>query len=68
MIVKTLVGVGGGTIGMSEKGQAFGYTPMPPRIRLRAETGKNLSLYPAEWLTGSCPRIWIAIALTSASS
>lgn len=51
VIVKTLVGVGGGTIGMSEKGRELSaYILDAAKDQLRAETGKNLSLYPAEIL------------------
>jgi hypothetical protein len=51
VIVKTLVGVGGGTIGMSEKGRELSaYILDAAKDQLQAETGKNLSLYPAEIL------------------
>jgi len=51
VIVKTLVGVGGGTIGMSDKGRELSaYILDATKEQLQVETGKNLSLYPAEVL------------------
>ena len=51
VIVKTLVGVGGGTIGMSDQGREFSaYILDAAKDQLLVETGKNLSLYPAELL------------------
>ena len=51
VIVKTLVGVGSGTIGISEKGRELSaYILDAAREQLQVETGKNPSLYPAEIL------------------
>jgi len=51
VIVKTLVGVGGGTIGMIEQGRELSaYILDAVKEQLQTETGKNLSLYPAEIL------------------
>ncbi len=51
VIVKTLVGVGGGTIGMSQQGRTLSdYILDAANEQLQAETGKNLSLYPVEIL------------------
>jgi len=49
VIVKTLVGAGGGTIGLNEKGQRLSeYILDAAKEQLQAELGKNLSLYPTE--------------------
>ena len=51
VIVKTLVGTGGGTIGLTDKGQRLSeYILEAVREQLRVELGKNVSLYPAEML------------------
>ena len=51
VIVKTLVGVGGGTIGMTDQGRELSaYILDAAKDQLFVETGKNLSLYPAELL------------------
>ncbi|SPE50997.1 conserved hypothetical protein [Verrucomicrobia bacterium] len=51
VIVKTLVGVGGGTIGMTDQGRELSaYILDAAKDQLLVETGKNLSLYPAELL------------------
>ena len=51
MIVKTLVGAGGGTIGLNENGQRLSeYILDAAKEQLQAELGKNLSLYPTEQL------------------
>lgn len=51
VIVKTLVGAGGGTIGLNEKGQRLSeYILDAAKEQLQAELGKNLSLYPTERL------------------
>lgn len=51
IIVKTLVGAGGGTVGLNEKGQRLSeYILDAAKEQLQAELGKNLSLYPAERL------------------
>jgi hypothetical protein len=51
VIVKTLVGSGGGTIGLSDKGLRLSeYILEAAREQLRIELGKNISLYPAEIL------------------
>ena len=51
VIVKTLVGAGGGTIGISDTGRKLTeYILDAAKEQLEIETGKNLSLYPAELL------------------
>ncbi len=51
VIVKTLVGAGGGTIGLKDKGLRLSeYILDSAKEQLQMETGKNLSLYPAELL------------------
>ena len=51
VIVKTLVGVGGGTVGMNQQGRELSaYILDAVKEQLQAETGKNLSLYPVEIL------------------
>jgi hypothetical protein len=51
VIVRTLVGSGGGTIGLTDKGQRLSeYIIEAAREQLRIELGKNISLYPAEIL------------------
>jgi len=51
VIVKTLVGSGGGTVGVSEKGQRLSqYILDAAKDQLQIELGKNLSLYPVEIL------------------
>lgn len=51
VVVKTLVGSGGGTMGVNEKGRRLGeYIIDAVKEQLQAETGKNLSLYPVELL------------------
>ena len=51
VIVKTLVGTGGGTIGLTDKGQRLSeYILEAAREQLRVELGKNVSLYPSEML------------------
>jgi len=51
VIVKTLVGAGGGTIGLMEKGQRLSeYILDAAKEQLQIELGKNLSMYPAELL------------------
>lgn len=51
VIVKTLVGSGGGTIGLTDKGRRLSeYILDATKDQLLAETGKNLSLYPSEIL------------------
>lgn len=51
VVVKTLVGVGGGTAGISDKGQRLSeYILGAVKEQLEIETGKNISLYPAELL------------------
>jgi hypothetical protein len=51
VIVKTLVGAGGGTIGLNDKGQRLSeYILDAAKEQLQAELGKNLSLYPTERL------------------
>jgi hypothetical protein len=51
VIVKTLVGAGGGTIGLNEQGQKLTeYILEAARDQLRVELGKNISLYPSELL------------------
>lgn len=49
IIVKTLVGTGSGTVGIEDKGRKLTeYILEAAKEQLIAETGKNLSLYPAE--------------------
>jgi hypothetical protein len=51
IIVKTLVGTGSGTVGIQDKGAKLTeYILEAAKEQLIAETGKNLSLYPAEIL------------------
>jgi len=51
VIVKTLVGSGGGVVGLGEKGQRLSeYILDAAKEQLQAELGKNLSLYPTEIL------------------
>lgn len=51
VIVKTLVGTGSGTVGLADTGQKLTeYILDAAREQLEVETGKNLSLYPAEIL------------------
>ncbi|MCL5960615.1 MAG: hypothetical protein M1358_15150 [Chloroflexi bacterium] len=51
VIVKTLVGVGGGTVGIEDKGRRLTeYILDAAKEQLELEVGKNLSLYPAELL------------------
>jgi hypothetical protein len=51
VIVKTLVGAGGGTVGRSDKGQRLTeYILDAAKEQLLVECGKNISLYPVEML------------------
>lgn len=51
VIVKTLVGAGGGTVGINERGKRLTeYILEAAKEQIQAELGKNLSLYPAELL------------------
>lgn len=51
VIVRTLVGTGGGTVGMADKGQKLtDYIIESAKEQLQIETGRNISLYPAELL------------------
>lgn len=51
VIVKTLVGAGGGTVGLTDKGQRLSeYILDATKEQLQLETCKNLSLYPTELL------------------
>ncbi|RJP35075.1 MAG: hypothetical protein C4527_01180 [Candidatus Omnitrophota bacterium] len=51
VIVKTLVGTGGGTIGLSDKGQKLTeYILDAAKEQIQLEMGKNISLYPTELL------------------
>jgi hypothetical protein len=51
VIVKTLVGFGGGTVGLAEQGKRLvDYIIDAAKEQLQAEVGKNLSLYPVELL------------------
>jgi hypothetical protein len=51
VVVKTLVGAGGGTVGYSERGRPLvEYIIDAAKEQLQLELGKNLSLYPAELL------------------
>jgi len=51
VIVKTLVGAGGGAVGITEKGQRLSeYILDAASQQIQVELGKNLSLYPAELL------------------
>lgn len=51
VVVKTLVGSGGGTIGLTDKGRKLTeYILDAVKDQLQVETGKNLSLYPTELL------------------
>ncbi len=51
VVARTLVGSGGGAVGLSDKGKRLGeYILESVKEQLLIETGKNLSLYPAEIL------------------
>ena len=51
VVVKTLVGSGGGAMGVTERGRRLGeYIIDAVKEQLQVETGKNLSLYPVELL------------------
>ena len=51
VIAKTLVGAGGGTIGLTDKGQRLTeYILDAAKEQIQLEIGKNLSLYPTELL------------------
>lgn len=51
VIVKTLVGTGGGTVGLADKGQRLSeYILEAAKEQIQIELGKNLSLYPTELL------------------
>ena len=51
VIVKTLVGAGGGTVGLTEKGQRLAeYILDAAKEQIQLELGKNISLYPTELL------------------
>jgi len=51
VIVKTLVGAGGGTVGLTDRGQRLSeYILEAAKEQIQAERGKNLSLYPTELL------------------
>ena len=51
VIVKTLVGAGGGTVGLTDRGQRLSeYILDAAKEQIQAELGKNLSLYPTELL------------------
>ena len=51
VIVRTLVGSGGGTVGLTEKGQRLSeYIIDAAKEQLQVELGKNISLYPVELL------------------
>jgi hypothetical protein len=51
VIVKTLVGAGGGTVGLSDKGQCLTkYILDAAREQIELELGKSISLYPTELL------------------
>jgi hypothetical protein len=51
VVVKTLVGAGGGTVGVTDKGQRLAeYILTAVKDQLQAEVGKNVSLYPTELL------------------
>lgn len=51
VVVKTLVGTGGGTIGLTEKGRRLSeYIIDAVKEQIQNELGKNLSLYPVELL------------------
>lgn len=51
VIVKTLVGSGGGTVGLTDKGRRLTeYILDAAKEQLQIEVGKNLSLYPTELL------------------
>lgn len=50
-IVKTLVGTGGGTVGLTDKGERLSeYILDAAKEQIQVELGKNLSLYPVELL------------------
>ena len=51
VVVKTLVGAGGGTVGVTDKGQRLSeYILTAVKEQLQVELGKNVSLYPTELL------------------
>ena len=51
VIVKTLVGAGGGTVGLTDKGQRLTeYILDAAKEQIQLELGKNISLYPTELL------------------
>lgn len=51
VVVKTLVGAGGGTVGVTDKGQRLSeYILTAVKDQLQVELGKNVSLYPTELL------------------
>ena len=51
VIVKTLVGSGGGTVGLNDQGKALTeYILDAAKSQLELETGKNISLYPSNSL------------------
>jgi len=51
VIVKTLVGAGGGTVGLTDKGRRLSeYILDAAKEQIQVELGKNISLYPAELL------------------
>ena len=51
VVVRTLVGTGSGAIGISDRGRSLAdYILEAVKDQLQTETGKNLSLYPAEVL------------------
>ena len=51
VVVRTLVGAGGGTVGLTDKGQRLSeYILDSAKDQLQTELGKNLSLYPVELL------------------
>ncbi len=51
IVVRTLVGTGSGTVGLNDRGRTLAdYILEAVKEALEAETGKNLSLYPAEIL------------------
>ena len=51
VVVKTLVGTGGGTVGVSDKGEPLAkYILDAVKEQLQAELGKNVSLFPVELL------------------
>lgn len=51
VIVKTLVGIGGGTVGREDKGRSLAdYILEAAKEQIQIELGKNISLYPLELL------------------